>query len=376
MKRIFGWALAISASGVFPTARAEESDKAKAFVDALQTGRMSCSLDAFLNIPEVWSLTPAKLDAEFAVPEGVEMRVNPYFRWLTKDRSRASFVRRPFHDLEVELRFFGGQLMAEEVVLDFAGERLNGITFSFYNRGDSGAISSEEFQRRLKSCASKMGGLLQVRPSQRKADPSQGLEVEGWCWVSPRGMALLEYNPQALQGKPEFLRLKIAPRNATGTFAAFFSDRPTTVRLSQLPQNVRRTGNGDVFIKDIPMVDQGAKGYCVVASAQRLFEYYGIPADQHQIAQAAGADAEIGTSLLTMVEVLRKIDYRFRTRFRIVGMRHENQLVQVDERKLIVGRPVTEAMFVRELTRSIDLGVPVLWSLELGLFPEQPPLSQ
>ncbi|MFT3990910.1 MAG: C39 family peptidase [Luteolibacter sp.] len=374
MKKVFRVVLVVSCLGVTQAVRA--GDENKAFLESMRSGKLVCSLDSFLNIPEVWNLTPARLDATFAPPQEAKMKVNPYFKWLTADHSRASFVKKPYHDLQTELRFFGGQLMADEVIVDFVGQRLNGITFSFYNRGDTGAISSEEFQRRLKLCASKMSGLLQVRPFQKKADLTQGLELEGWCWVSARGMALLEYNPQALAGSPEFLRLKIAPRNATGTSAAAFSDRPTTVRLSELPKNVQRGGNGDVVIRNIPMVDQGDKGYCVVASAQRLFEYYGIPADQHQIAQAAGTDVQAGTSVLKMVEALKKIDYRYKTRFQILGLRYEGQLVKVDERKLTVGKPVNEAAFTKELNEFINAGVPVLWSLELGLFPEQPPLAQ
>ena len=84
---------------------------------------------------------------------------------------------------------------------------------------------------------------------------------------------------------------RLARRDAKGTYAAAMDKRAgATVRLSDLPKNVTRDDDGNVFIDDIPMVDQGQKGYCVVASVQRLFEYYGIPCDQHQLAQIAGAD--------------------------------------------------------------------------------------
>jgi hypothetical protein len=56
----------------------------------------------------------------------------------------------------------------------------------------------------------------------------------------------------------------------------------------ELPQNVKELENGDVYIQNIPKVNQGQKGYCVVTTTQQLIEYYGIQADQHQIAQVAG----------------------------------------------------------------------------------------
>lgn len=92
-------------------------------------------------------------------------------------------------------------------------------------------------------------------------------------------MGVLDYNPEAVADqKFEYLRLRLAPRNAQGIHAAAFQSRPAAVRVSQLPANVTTNEDGDVFIPGIPMVDQGPKGYCVVASVQRLFEYYGIPA--------------------------------------------------------------------------------------------------
>ncbi|MFR4224380.1 MAG: hypothetical protein ACLT38_12745 [Akkermansia sp.] len=40
-----------------------------------------------------------------------------------------------------------------------------------------------------------------------------------------------------------------------------------------------------MVIQDIPMVDQGQKGYCVVATAARIFAYYGMDyVDQHELA--------------------------------------------------------------------------------------------
>jgi hypothetical protein len=216
--------------------------------------------------------------------------------------------------------------------------------------------------------------MLGVRPTTKKADLTQGLLAEGWVWVSQKGMATLEYNPEALQGRPEFLRLKIAPRDTKGVFAAAFQGRAAAVKVSDLPKNVVRQGD-DVFIKGIPMVDQGPKGYCVVATAQRLLEYYGIPADQHQIAQVAESDAKKGTNSLAMSEALGKIDYRFKTRFKIHAMGYEGRLVQVDERKMTVGREFPQTQFEKVIRKSIDEGIPLLWGLTLGKYPEEPPIS-
>ncbi len=356
--------------------RADDEAKAKAFVQQMRAGTLDCALDLLDAIPAVWALTPDRLDAAFGVPKGVEVKKNPYFEWMTISRDRAVFMKQPFTNLRVDLKIFGGELPVEEVVVDFLEGKLNGITFSLYNKGDSGEIKSDEFQRRFKLCGSKVSDMLQVRPTARKADAAQGLVSEGWTWVSPKGIAMLEHNPEANQGSVEFLRLKIAPRDAKGAFAAAFQGRSMAAKLSDLPKNLTKSTNGDVHIKGIPMVDQGPKGYCVVASAQRLFEYYGIPADQHQIAQVAGTDAQKGTSTVAMAEALGKIDFRFKTRFKILGMLAETGLSEVDERKMTVGKAVSEADFAKDIHRYIDEGIPLLWGLALGKYPEEPSIAQ
>ncbi len=353
---------------------AEESLTAEQFHSQVRAGKLVRKLDDLADIPAVWSLKPADLDAAHKLPDGVKMEKSPYFNWLTKSHDRAVFMRRPFTNLTVDFSLFDGTLPLEEAVVDFLDDRLNGITFSLYNRGDSGEIDRAEFDRRMKVCGQKLGTLLGVKPIAKKANPTQGLLMEGWVWISKNGMATLEYNPEALLGQPEFLRLKIAPRDAKGVFAAAFQGRSAAVKVSDLPKNVVREG-GDVFIKGIPMVDQGPKGYCVVATAQRLLEYYGIPADQHQIAQVAESDVKKGTNSLAMSEALGKIDYRFKTRFKIHAMGHNGRLVQVDERKMTVGRDFPQSQFEKVIQKSIDDGIPLLWGLTLGEYPEDPPIA-
>lgn len=356
------------------SAMAGEPLTAEEFQNQVKAGKLARKLDGLIDIPSVWSLKPDDLDAAFKLPDGISMEKNPYFNWLTKTHDRAVFMRRPYTNLTLDFSLFDGSLPVEEAVVDFLNGRLNGITFSLYNRGDSGSIDSGEFERRMKFCGQKLGALIGVKPVAKKANPTQGLLMDGWTWISKNGMATLEYNPEALQGRPEFLRLKIAPREAKGVFAAAFQGRAAAVRISDLPKNVVREG-GDVFIKGIPMVDQGSKGYCVVATTQRLLEYYGIPADQHQVAQVAGSDATKGTSPLTMSEALGKIDYRFKTRFKIHAMGHEGQLVEVDERKMTVGRDFPQSQFEKVIQKSIDDGIPLLWGLTLGEYPEEPPIA-
>lgn len=335
--------------------------------------RLVADLDVLVSHPDAFALSPDDLEERF--PQG-DWSQNPYFKWLTQNRTRAIFQRKEQSALTVDLTLLGGAVPVEEAVVDFEDGRFLGVTISVYNRGDGRSISAEDFEARYREVGRHLGEALATRPTRRESRPSHGLLTDGWMWISARGKAVLEHNAEAPpkgDGEIEFLRLRFARRDAGGIYEAATQERASAaVRLSELPRNLVRSDEGDVFIPSIPMVDQGAKGYCVVASVQRLFEYYGIPADMHQLAQITGADPDRGTSPIETTRELRAIDYRFRTRFECHAVRHGSGLVQLVDNQY-VGREVPEAQFHRIVKRSIDEGVPVLWALELGLFPEEPP---
>ncbi len=331
---------------------------------------LECPLDPLIDIPKLWGMTPDQLEALFPQPENT--RENPFFAWLTEDRSRAVFRRRPFRDVMINLSLLEKKLPVEEAVVDFHEGKLNGVTFSVFNRGDSGKISASEFKRRGALCDGFLRQRLSVTPTPRRANPEQGQLAAGWTYFSAKGLAVLEYNPESDKGQLEYLRMRLAPRDASGAIAAAIRQQRGGTGRSELTGRVEKDAEGDVFIDGIPMVDQGDKGYCVVASAQRLFEYYGISCDQHQIAQIAGTDAAQGTSSLAMMNALQKIDSHFRTRFKgLMALYTDGQL-----RDMRSQDPVDLREFGKQIHKYIDDGIPLLWSLELGQFPESPPLRE
>ena len=340
--------------------------------------QLKLSLDPLLEIPGSFSMSQDDLEKTFPAPEG--WKENLHFKWLTKNRDRAVFMKHPYGNVTINFSLFGGEVPCEEVTVDFVDSKINGISVSIYNRADSEGVDSEEFERRFRATGQKIGALIPARPIARKPDSRQGLLTEGWSWTTRESMAVLERNPEAAQGKLEFLRLRLAPGGAAGPIAnSMRSGNNSTVRRSSLPANVVRKGS-DVWIKDLPMVDQGPKGYCVVASAQRLFEYYGVPCDQHQIAEVAESDTGAGTSSAVIMQVLGKLDYRFKTRFDVLGAQYtDGNLYAVKVRSSGAFDPGSQLElkdFEKEIVRQVDAGVPLLWSLELGRYPEEPPIAQ
>ncbi|MEQ1841955.1 MAG: hypothetical protein ABL994_16245, partial [Verrucomicrobiales bacterium] len=333
---------------------------------------ITADLDLFITLPDAYRITPDDLEKRF---EQGDWTKNPYFKWLNGDKSRAIFQRKDLDNLKVDLTLLKGTVPIEEAIIDFKNGTLIGVTISIFNRGDGGSIAADDFEKRFKSMGRHIGEQLQASPTRREAKPTQGQLTSGFLWISARGKAVLEHNPEA-PGNTEFLRMRLARRDAGGAYEAAMQSRPgASVKLSDLPAKVKRDESGNVFITDIPMVDQGAKGYCVVASAQRLFEYYGIHCDMHQLAQIAGSDPEKGTSSLEINEQLGAIDHLFKTRFTCLAVAQPSGLVELIDGQY-VGPPVPEADFHTIIEKSIDAGIPLLWSLEVGLFPEEPPLQE
>tara|TARA_B100001248_G_C27392794_1_gene463488 strand:- start:1397 stop:2866 length:1470 start_codon:yes stop_codon:yes gene_type:complete len=105
--------------------------------------------------------------------------------------------------------------------------------------------------------------------------------------------------------------------------------------------NVEKRDNGDVVILNIPMVDQGPKGYCVPATFERCMRYMEIPADMYLLAMAGNTGMGGGTVISTLVNAVQ-------------------QEVWVAGRTLntLNGLPT-----FKELEKYLKEGVPILWGM-------------
>ena len=139
----------------------------------------------------------------------------------------------------------------------------------------------------------------------------------------------------------EFLMLHILPREEIGRRKSPQSANRLDRAKLDLTGNIRREKNGDVFIDGVPMVDQGSKGYCVPATLERCFRYYGITDfDMHRIADAGHTSAGGGTALTSALAGLGP-------------MLHDCRLRRVSYGKLRL----------RGIIRGVDAGTPLIWAL-------------
>lgn len=106
-------------------------------------------------------------------------------------------------------------------------------------------------------------------------------------------------------------------------------------------QNIISRPNGDVIIDNIPMVNQGPKGYCVPATFERYLRYMQIPADMYILAMAGQTDIGGGTSLSA---IIASIDGYIASQSRTM-------------------KQLNEPIKIRTIQKYIDKGLPMIWTM-------------
>ena len=315
-----------------------------------------------------------------------------------------------------------GTNTGEAIIISDGGNELKGISLSLYNKGDHGEMQVADFESLSRDFKNKISKKLDAKP---RAEEKKGtVDLERNVWKVDGTSYQLEKSLSS-RGRPEFLRFRIMSTK-TAQRGEATADR-TSLRANVMMDKE----TGDVFIDNIPMVDQGKKGYCACASAARIYQYYGRTTDQHEIAQIAGSSARGGTTMSEMVGALKKVTSSLSSRVNILYeypkgmsdpkldyraymsgqkemMRDINSYQQLAKKTGKKGIPIKgekpytripsgstlsfsyfihkcdpalyrEVMmdkssfgrFNSKIKEYIDQGIPVGWCLQLGLFPEK-----
>lgn len=307
-----------------------------------------------------------------------------------------------------ELTAYG--LPAVESIARFKDGKLTEITVMLYARGDAGDLTKEKFDALVRTSAETLNKLTNTKFTPRGKDPTNAVKADGLIWQTNQAQYLLEFSftkeikSRDIPFRAEFVRLEITPPDMTG--GRLTSVKSTSSSKFDGTTHIERdTNSGDVWLGDVPMVDQGQKGYCVVATTERVMRYYGISVDQQELAQSANSSAQSGTSSGAMLGVLKKLSTRFKVRVREVEKADIDQILSLisdynraakradaapipEQGNMIDVGEVYRAMDVdvlrevrtknkSDLTRfqrtvqiHIDQGTPLLWTVMLGKVPE------
>lgn len=191
------------------------------------------------------------------------------------------------------------------------------VTAMVYTRGDDNEISMEEFNTKVKDVTALLTKIFEKKGKKGSLPANKtGLKVNTLQWSCEHGVLRLESAVSSSKKsgkKAELIRIVMAPdRKSLDRGGA--SDK---VGKRDLKSNVVTDEDGTIWIKDIPMIDQGEKGYCLPATVARVFAYYGMDGvGMHEIAALCGSEAEGGTSVTAMKNTLKEIGGRFRVRIK------------------------------------------------------------
>jgi hypothetical protein len=346
--------------------------------------------------------------------EGLEaLAVNPEF-WAGNEEA----IKGPFNDMGFRwtaadrktARSIDGLSFAEEkvgeTILHFDGTVPTQVHISVFNRGDDGRISEERWSEQIEKWTLLLDKLTGVESTERE-DKTSAVKANGRMWIDGDVAYLLESSASGAGTSvtPEFIRLRVAPYVEKSLIEEKLDKQEVlSTSRKELPENVVRE-EGDVFIGGIPMVDQGEKGYCAVATAARVFNYYGAAVTMNELAQIAGSDPQEGTSTRQMIEEMDRVCSRFKTRIKVhkelevkdiidtmedynkvaerAGKRTWGTTRSIDWGGFLDGSDpelLKESRlksrgdyekFEREVIRAIDLGIPLIWTLILGKYEEE-----
>jgi hypothetical protein len=138
----------------------------------------------------------------------------------------------------------------------------------------------------------------------------------------------------------EYLALRIMPPKLADTWGRPEYRSDAEVR-NAAKANVLENEFADVVIKNIPMVNQGPKGYCVPATMERCLRYMGIRADMYTLAMVGNTTIGGGTRLSELLEGLSSYARR-------------------SSRKM---ETISAEVSVRNVKKYINQGQPLMWSM-------------
>ena len=205
----------------------------------------------------------------------------------------------------------------------------------YSNKGDFG--KAKQWKKQIKKSAKSISSVLTslLGPSKQGTFGPLGMQESVQVWNVGKTRLMLE------SAQKEYTILHIcyqdpAPRKV--------SREDIRSRNDNLGGNVLSEESGDIVINNIPMVNQGSKGYCVPATVERVLTYYGIrQVSMHQLAKAAKTGRGGGTSFESMVNSIRQMC-----------------------RKYDLGIITLGDLRMPTIDKYISKGIPVFWGMNLN----------
>jgi hypothetical protein len=346
------------------------------------------------------------------------------FAWVSQTENNESrWGPRPGQEL---LKFLGRPLY--EAIVRFKSERPEEVRMLVFNRGDAKQDLDEmDFTSLMKGLETSLDQWVGTKGVEAWiAGNVAGTKRKSWFKFplrvdlessTTRSATEREEGVEVRKGfRVEFVRLVLTPYDGKMEITKlvkpnFQAPQVTVAKNKDLKEHIKKEDNGDVYLDGIPMVDQGMKGYCVVAASERVLRYFGLDVDQNEIAKLANTSSS-GTDPESMYKALSKICRQFSLNVReLMSLEFKEFLKEVNDynrvakknkkreivlpqqgmislneiwdnmdldclREVRLKRANEKTKFTNEIVTAVDKGVPLLWSVEVGWVEETPALPQ
>ena len=230
----------------------------------------------------------------------------------------------------------------DQLTLMFANK---GDSASSYLRANAAANASLKDITDVKRLIQADYDILKKNISEQLGKPStQGFGEAGKAREFPLRWNYLGTTFLLTERPGEYCVLRILPSSSADQGGKTSRISDSTMR-ERMKSNVVHRPNGDVIIENIPMVDQGPKGFCVPATYTRVLLYAGVPADLYLLALLGRTDVGGGTSTTAMENSARALATSYGRAITSVSPTLDLPKLETFFEK---GIPLTWAMFVDE----------------------------
>lgn len=334
----------------------------------------------------------------------------PLFRWMSKTEKTGAHY--PGYRNSPALNFL--EFKVFDANFRFVDGKIKTIDVSLFNRGDAGTMDEKEFLTLLKDVENKISSWIGVKSKvgHKQRLPKNKGYIYTKIWVNKDLLVIMKWSltniRQSKVDKPEFLEINFAEFDPKKDPRKNITKHNVTKKnvVANIKNNIKINEDGDKYLDNIPMVDQGPKGYCAVAVTERVLRYYGQEINQHVMAELADSEASSGTNSEKMMEMLKKAGVKFRVKVKEhMTFSSRDFLREVDKynkfrkRKKLpkIQRTTTLdgffiqfkrdmdsykefkckklkndlSKFKKTIIQSVDSGIPVVWGVILGMIPEK-----
>ena len=273
--------------------------------------------DMFSKDKPAWDLTA----------EEFEKKYGKFFVWLEKNKKEGA----RYYAVDNPKKLYLSGLRVWEAVVRFKDGKFQHIDVSLYNRGDASIsvivtkdtdskttsvrptkLTPAEFKQLLKDVNIKINAWLETKgralPPKKLVGGSQDFIYEKY-WVKGDQCVGLQWSitKEGSTFTPQYVKFiysKFDPHNDPRMVVIRNRNKGRLKNARKTKDNVKQK-DGYTYIDNIPMVDQGPKGYCAVAATERILRYYGSQVDQHELAQLVNSSIA-GTDAYKMMVMLKK----------------------------------------------------------------------